>query len=81
MEEMTMTVSPICKTKDGFRQAFVRFENADASAEGTIPDCRIIKSTGFTEEETEQLELYMRMNLGELKRQAASTSVFKALMK
>lgn len=80
MEELTMTVSPVC-TKNGEKLAYVSFEDTARRAEGVIPECRIISNTGFTEEEVGQLELYLKMNLGELKKQAASVNAVSAMMK
>ena len=49
MDELTMSVSGICR-KDGEKLAYVTFSDGKRKAEGVIPDCRIIKQTGFTEE-------------------------------
>lgn len=75
-----MTVSPIC-VKDGHRYAYVSFTDGERSAEGKIPECKIVSSTGFTENEVEQLETYMRNELAELKRIAAGINVMDAFMK
>ena len=80
MEELTMSVSGICR-KDGKKLAYVTFSDAERKAEGVIPDCKILSQTGFTEEEAGQLELYMKMNLAELKKQAAAISPLRAMMK
>ena len=80
MEELTMSVSGICR-KDGKKLAYVTFSDAERKAEGVIPDCKILSQTGFTEEEAGQLELYMKMNLTELKKQAAAISPLRAMMK
>lgn len=80
MDEMTMSVSPVC-TKNGEKLAYVTFTDAKRSAEGVIPECKIIKHEGFTEDEVGQLELYLRMNLGELKKKAASVNPVRAMMR
>ena len=80
MEELTMSVSGICR-KDGKKLAYVTFSDDRRKAEGVIPDCRITCSSGFTEEETAQLELYMKMNLQELKKQSAAITPLRAMMK
>lgn len=84
--ELTMTVSPVCSRK-GETVAYVLFSEArgemagaannDApvgirEAEGEIPACVIIRNKGFSEEEQEALEQYMKANLSNLKRMAAS---------
>lgn len=79
-DELTMTVSPVC-TKDGQKLAYVCFSDAARSAEGVIPDCKIIKNSGFTDEEVGQLELFLKMNLGDLKKRAASVSPVKAMLR
>ena len=81
MDEITMQVSGICR-KDGRKYAYVTFEleGGKKRAEGTIPDCRITGNTGFTDEEAAQLELFMKMNLGKLKKKAASIDPVRAMM-
>lgn len=80
MDELTMTVSAVC-THNGEKLAYVTFSDSKRSAEGVIPDCKITKSNGFTDEEVGQLELYLKMNLGELKKQAAGVNPIRAMMK
>ncbi|MCI5585617.1 MAG: hypothetical protein MR383_08770 [Lachnospiraceae bacterium] len=77
---MKMTVSSIC-AKDGHKYAYVAFTDGNRSAEGRIPDCRILSSTGFTKDEVEQLEIYMKRELIELKKMAAGIRIIDALMK
>lgn len=78
--EMNMSVSPIC-AKDGKRYAFVSFTDGERSAEGKIPDCTIVSNKGFTSEEVEQLEAYMKQELQKLKRMAAGIRIIDAFMK
>ena len=49
-DELKMSVSPIC-VKDGNRYAFVNFADGKRTAEGKIPDCKIISNKGFSDEE------------------------------
>lgn len=79
MEELTMTVSGIC-SKEGKKFAYVTFQDTTRKAEGIIPDCKITDSHGFTEEETGQLELFMKMKLSDLKAQAAAVNPIRAIM-
>lgn len=79
-DALQMLVSPIC-VKDNERYAYVSFSDGSKSAEGKIPDCIIEKNEGFTEDEVMQLEDYMKANLVELKKMAASTNVFEAMKK
>lgn len=77
---MTMTISGISE-KNGEKLAYVCFEEGKRSAEGIIPDCKINKNNGFTEEEVKMLEEYLIANLADLKKQATQISPFRAMMK
>lgn len=79
-EELNMSVSPIC-VKDGKKYAYIMFSDNARSAEGIIPDCKIISSNGFLESEVAQLEAYMKRCLPDLKRLAAKQNVFQAMKK
>lgn len=78
--EMNLSVSPVC-VKDGKKCAYVSFTDGERCADGRIPDCKIITSKGFTEEEVAQLEVYMRMELAKLKRMAAEIRIIDAFLK
>ncbi|MCR5655582.1 MAG: hypothetical protein K6G07_08110 [Lachnospiraceae bacterium] len=78
-DSLKLSVSPIVQ-KDGKRLAYVTFEDADRSAEGAIPDCKILKNRGFTNEEASMLENYMKDNLVQLKKMAAGVNVMDAFM-
>lgn len=79
-DELNMSVSPIC-VKDGKRYAFVTFSGDGRSAEGKIPDCKIISNKGFSEDEIAKLEEYMQKELPKLKQMAAGINVLDAFMK
>jgi len=78
--EINMSVSPVCM-KDGKKCAYVTFTDGERSADGRIPDCRIMSSKGFTEDEVKQLEIYMQMELAKLKRMAAEIRLIDAFLK
>lgn len=78
--ELSMNVSPICHTEDGKKYAFVSFSDGERTAEGRIPSCKIEKNNGFAAIEVAELERYMRSNLKQLKKMAASVNPLKALM-
>lgn len=80
MNELNMTVSPVCE-KDGQKFAFVQFSDGIRLAEGKIPMCDILTNKGFTNEEVLQLEDYMKANLKELKRLATRQNPFAAMLK
>ena len=68
--------------KDGKRYAFVRFtDEKGRSAEGRIPECKILSSDGFTGEEVEALERYMEENLAKIKKMAAGVRLLDAFIK
>lgn len=78
--EINLSVSPVCE-KEGKKCAYVSFSDGERIADGIIPDCKIISSKGFTEEEVEQLEAYMQSELAKLKRMAAGIRLFDVLTK
>lgn len=79
-QELNMSVSPVCM-KDGEKCAYISFSDATRTAEGRIPDCKIISNKGFSQEEIAQLENYMSMELAKLKRIAASIRLIDAIQK
>ncbi|MCM1047562.1 MAG: hypothetical protein NC433_03970 [Clostridiales bacterium] len=78
-DELKMSVSPIC-TKDGSKYAFVSFTDEERSAEGKIPDCKIINNDGFSDEEVEKLEYYMQQELPQIKKMAAGINIMHSFM-
>ena len=78
--EFTMSVSPIC-VKNGKKYAFVSFIDGERSAEGKIPDCKIVSATGLDRGEIRMLEEYMKRELPMLKKMAAGIRLMDAIMK
>lgn len=78
--EVKMTVSPIC-VKDGEKYAFVSFTDGTRTAEGKIPDCKILTNEGFDTDEVSQLEKYMQLQLADLKKMAAGIRVMDSFLK
>lgn len=60
-ENITLTHSSII-AKNGQPYVAVRFERGNDYAEGSVPECKIINSSGFSQEETLRLEEYLREN-------------------
>ncbi len=64
--EMKMTYSAIVRDKDNKRIVRVMFERKNGSlletAEGLVPDGKIVKSSGFSPDEIKQLEGYLWEN-------------------
>ena len=81
MDDVKMQVSGIC-IRENRKTAYVTFsvETEDKYSEWMIPECRMTTNRGFTDEETAQLELYIKMNMGKLKKKAASIDPLRVLM-
>ncbi len=78
-DTVNMSVSQVF-AKNGERYAFVSFTDGEKSAEGKIPQCKIISNRGFDKEEIGQLEDYMNRELARLKRMAAGINAMRAFM-
>lgn len=61
-EEMKMTHSGII-VKQGRRHVLVRFERGKDIAEASLPECKVTKNDGFSEEEVVGLEVYLQMQV------------------
>lgn len=77
---MNMIISGVVD-HEGKKRAFVVFEEGNKNAEAMIPDCKVVKNNGFSEEEVGALENYLSENLEMLKRQAAQNNPIRAMMK
>lgn len=80
-DSLDMKVSGVCTNAEGEKYAFISFEDGSRMAEGKIPDCKIIRSKGFSDTQLEALETYMRDNLKSLKIMASNVNVMSAFMK
>lgn len=72
-EEMKMTYTSVV-TKDNKPMISLKFERGNDSCEGSVPDCVITKNDGFSDEEVEGLEYYLRVNKKDIIEQAKSIS-------
>lgn len=80
-EEIKMTYSGLFQ-RDGKKCARVFFERGkDACAEAVIPNAVIEKSTGFSQEELEQLLAYLQENTSRLLEKASGINFLKSWMK
>ena len=79
-DTLNMQVSLACK-KDGRKVVYVTFSDATRFAEGEIPSCKITTNRGFTPEEVENLERYLKDNMDELNKTAAGIDPIRALFK
>ncbi len=80
MEEVTMLVSGFVM-KDNRKIVRVSFLRGKCMAEGILPDGFIEKSIGFSQEETQKLELYMRANRQEIFEQAKEVNPIRSWLK
>ncbi len=78
-EALNLSVSQVFR-KDGEPYAFVSFTNGKKHAEGKIPECKMISAEGFDESEVAQLEIYMKLELGMLKKMASGVNAMRAFM-
>lgn len=65
-EEVRMTYSGVVPQKGGGRIVHVVFERGKDIAEGIVPPGKIVKSSGFTEEEVAQLKIYLKQQEAEI---------------
>lgn len=75
-EEMKLTHSGIL-VKKGRRYVSVRFERGGDIAEAILPECKVTKSQGFSEEEVKGLELYLELKNDEIFAKAKEISNIK----
>lgn len=61
--------------------AYLNFDDGNKSAEIRIPDCKILNSKGFTQEELKHLEIYTKANKEKFWEQAKQMNPMKAFMK
>ncbi len=79
MDDVKMLVSG-CIVKDGRKIVRVCFLRGEACAEGVLPDGVIESSKGFTEEDTQMLERYMRQTRADIIKQAKEIDPFRNWM-
>ncbi len=79
-KELQMTVSGIV-AKDGRPTIYVEFSDTKRRAEGSIPDCKITSNLGFSKEEVEMLEQYMKQQQDEIRAMAKNLSPMDAFLK
>lgn len=81
-KEVTFTYSAAFM-KNGKKSVSVRFERNDGKdfADGLLPDCVIEKQKGFSEEEVEQLEVYLMENADDILNKAKEMSKITNILK
>ena len=80
-ETLNFTYSGLLNRK-GKKVVSVRFERADGRdfADGILPDCALENQQGFSEEEVEQLEVYLMEHADELMEKAKEMSKLTNLL-
>ncbi len=76
ISELKMTYSCVL-TKEKQKIVYVSFERAGAYAEGIVPEGKIKRQKGFTQEEILQLELYLKLNGDSILKNAKEISGIK----
>ncbi len=77
MKQMNMLVSGLVGKGEN-KRICVYFSDKDKSAEGSIPDCRITSSKGFTNSEIAEIEEYLRENKDHIIEEARKVNPMKA---
>lgn len=60
-EEMTMTYTSVL-TKDNKPMISLLFERKGDKCEAIVPDCKVTKNNGFSDEEVKAIEQYLAAN-------------------
>lgn len=80
-DEVRMTYSGILNHK-GKKTVQVIFERGDfSSAEGSVPEGKITKSTGFSPEEIEELQQFLLDNTNDILERARLINPMRGFMK
>ncbi len=78
-DKVTLTFSSVL-SKNGKPMVAVRFERGTDHAEGSVPECKITKNNGFSEEEVSMLNEYLVNNKGDIISRAKSISGISHLL-
>ena len=76
---MNMLVSGLVGTGE-HKRICVYFSDKDKSAEGSIPECKITSSKGFTKDEVAEIEEYLKENKDHIIEEARKVNPMKAFM-
>lgn len=76
---MNMSVSSIVN-KNGNREIYVLFSEGNCSAEGRLSDYKMISNKGFTQEQVDMLEAYMRRETDRILQMAKNVNVMDAFL-
>lgn len=76
---MNMSVSSIV-SKNGKREIYVLFTEGSCCAEGRLSDYKLISNKGFSQEEADMLEAYMRRETDRILQMAKNINVMDAFL-
>lgn len=79
MQEMKMSVSSIVG-KDKKKAIYVLFSDGKRSAEGRLPDGKMISNQGFTQQEIQQLEQYLNREKNTIVAMAKNVNAMDAFL-
>ena len=78
--DIKMSVSSMTRNGDN-KAVYVFFQDGKKSAEFALPECRVVKNSGFDEEEIEKLREYVDGERESIFGMARKINPVKALMK
>jgi hypothetical protein len=77
VRQMNMLVSSLVG-KGEHKRICVYFSDKDKYAEGSIPDCKITSSKGFSQDEIKEIEDYLKENKDHIIEEARKVNPMKA---
>ncbi len=79
MKQMNMLVSGLVGSGER-KRICVYFSDKDKYAEGSIPECRITSSKGFSKDEVKEIEDYLRENRDHIIEEAKKVNPMKSFL-
>ena len=76
---MVVMISGIIRKEDD-KRVCVLFSDDNRMAEGTVPACKIISNTGFSKEEVEGLDKYLRESEPDIWEEALKVNPLKGFL-
>lgn len=78
-KELRMSVSSLTHTKDN-KAVYILFTNGNKSAELSLPECKVINNSEFTDEEVAGLKFYIKNDRETIYALAKKVTPVKAMM-
>ena len=79
-DSIKMSVSSLTRKGDE-KAIYILFSDENCSAEFTLPECRLLRSKGFSDEELNQLKTYVDSERDLIYNMAKEINTIKAFMK